>query len=166
MRILGIDPGLDLTGYGCVELTDDVVHPTVIEAGVFRLGSKRPMPQRLRQLHDDLLLVIDDLRPQRMVVEQLFSHYKFVRTSILMGHARGVVMLAGESRGLELSELAATEVKKAVTGNGHASKQQMQHAVMAQCNLTELPSPPDVADAMAVALCAARRIALDRLAAT
>lgn len=159
MRILGIDPGLDLTGYGCVELAGDAVRPRIIEAGVLRLGSRRPMQQRLAQLHDDLLEVIDEVQPQRIVVEKLFSHYRHVRTAILMGHARGVVLLAGQLRGLEFDELAPTEVKKAITGYGHASKQQMQHAVMVQCGLDAPPSPPDVADAIAIALCAARRFA-------
>src|SRR5690606_16222841 len=97
-------------------------------------------------------------RPQRMVVEQLYSHYRHARTSILMGHARGVVLLAGQTRGIEIGEMAATEVKKALTGNGHATKRQMQLAVMSQCDLREPPEPPDVADAIAIALCAARRV--------
>lgn len=161
MRILGIDPGLKLTGYGCVELPQASpghhVEPVLIEAGVLRLKATAPMAQRLAQLHEDLCEVLSELKPQRMVVEQLYSHYKHVRTSILMGHARGVVLLAGQTCGVEIDELAATEVKKAITGNGHASKRQMQLSVMSQCSLTELPEPPDVADAIAIALCAARR---------
>jgi crossover junction endodeoxyribonuclease RuvC len=163
MRILGIDPGLNITGYGCVDLPDGSLEPTLVEAGVFRLDSGEPMAHRLNQLHDDLGELLDELQPQRMVVEKLFSHYRHVRTAILMGHARGVVLLAGQSRGIELDELGATEVKKAVTGGGHASKQQMQHAIMAQCGLAALPEPPDVADAIAIALCAARRIATERI---
>jgi crossover junction endodeoxyribonuclease RuvC len=95
-----------------------------------------------------------------MIVEELFCHYKHVRTGILMGHARGVVLLAGQVRGIEIDELAVTEVKRAITGNGHAAKQQVQMSVMVQCGLSEPPSPPDVADAIALALCAARRIAI------
>ncbi len=157
-RILGIDPGLNITGYGCVELTADD-EPRVVEAGVLRLKAKASMAHRLAQLHEDLTAVLDELRPQLMVVEQLFSHYKHVRTSILMGHARGVVLLCGESRGVAIDELLPTEVKKAITGHGHATKLQMQQAVQWQCGLDELPSPPDVADALAIALCAARRLA-------
>lgn len=161
MRIIGIDPGLQVTGYGCVDLQREARpgdDPMLVEAGVLRLDAKRSMAYRLAQLHHDLGEVIDELAPRRLVVEQLYSHYRHVRTSILMGHARGVVLLAGQLRGLEVDELAATEVKKAVTGNGHASKRQMQHAVMSQCGLRELPEPPDVADAIAIALCAARRL--------
>ena len=158
MRILGIDPGLNLTGYGCVELANDSEDPlTLVEAGVLRLKSAEPMAYRLAQLHEDLLALIDELRPQAAVIEMLFSHYKHARTGILMGHARGVVLLAMQQRGVEIAELLPTEVKKAITGNGHASKQQVQMAVMGQCRLSAPPSPPDVADAIAIAVCAARR---------
>ncbi len=158
-RVLGIDPGLSLTGYGCVDLSAAGREPRLAEAGVLRLKSKAPMAYRLSQLYDDLTGLIDELRPQIMVVEQLFSHYRHVRTSILMGHARGVVLLAGESRGVAIDELLPTEVKKAITGDGHATKLQMQQAIKCQCRLDELPSPPDVADAIAIAMCAARRLA-------
>ncbi|MHC4774069.1 MAG: crossover junction endodeoxyribonuclease RuvC, partial [Planctomycetota bacterium] len=157
-RILGVDPGLSLTGYGCVDLLPGRREPRLIEGGVLRLKARAPMAYRLAQLYDDLTGVIDELRPEIMVVEQLFSHYRHVRTSILMGHARGVVLLAGHSRGVDIDELLPTEVKKAITGHGHATKQQIQQAVMAQCRLDEAPSPPDVADAIAIALCAARRL--------
>lgn len=164
MRILGIDPGLQITGYGCVDLAEGTIDPTLVEAGVFRLNVKRNMAFRLAQLHEDLSAVLRDLKPQRMVVEQLYSHYRHARTSILMGHARGVVLLAGQLQNIEISELASTEVKKAVTGHGHATKRQMQLAVMSQCNLSELPTPPDVADAIAIALCEARREATEAIA--
>ena len=159
MRVLGIDPGLSITGYGCLELVEGVDEPRLVEAGVLRLKSKAPMPYRLAQLYEDLNDVIEQLQPDVIVVEQLFSHYRHVRTSILMGHARGVVLLAAQLKGVELDELLPTEVKKAITGHGHASKIQMQQAIMVQCGLSELPSPPDVADAIAIALCAARRLA-------
>lgn len=162
--MLGIDPGLSLTGYGCVELSGGD-EPRVTEAGVLRLKTRAPMAYRLAQLHDDLAALLDELKPQLMVVEQLFSHYRHVRTAILMGHARGVVLLAGQSRGVAVDELLPTEVKKAITGHGHATKLEMQRAVQWQCGLDELPSPPDVADALAIALCAARRLATPPLAA-
>ena len=108
------------------------MEPTLVEAGVFRLKPGASMAYRLVQLHEDLLGVIDELAPQRMVVEQLFSNYRHARTAILMGHARGVIVLAGQTRKLELGELAPTEVKRAVTGGGHATKRQVQFAVMSQ----------------------------------
>ncbi|MHC4946762.1 MAG: crossover junction endodeoxyribonuclease RuvC [Planctomycetota bacterium] len=158
MRILGIDPGLSLTGYGCLDVGGRVGQAVVVEAGVLRLRARAPIPERLAQLHEDLGGLLDELRPQRMVVEQLFSHYQRVRTAIVMGHARGVVLLAGQLRGVEIGELAPSEVKKAIAGNGHATKAQMQQAVAAQCGLEAIPDPPDVADAIALALCAARRL--------
>ena len=93
MRVLGIDPGLRLTGYGCVVIDPRHDDPQLVEGGVIRLPTNASLPVRLAQLHEDLLAVIDDIKPDRMVVEQLFSHYKHARTSILMGHARGVVLL-------------------------------------------------------------------------
>ncbi len=161
-RILGIDPGLSLTGYGCLELRSGNGEPRVTDAGVLRLKTRAPIAYRLLELFDDLTGLLDELQPRLMVVEQLFSHYRHVRTSILMGHARGVVLLAGQSRGIEIGELLPTEVKKAITGIGHATKVQIQQAVMSQCRLDEPPSPPDVADAIAIALCAARRLRTPR----
>ncbi|MHC5114192.1 MAG: crossover junction endodeoxyribonuclease RuvC [Planctomycetota bacterium] len=162
MRILGIDPGLHLTGYACVDL-EAAGAPQLVEAGVIRLRRGTPMATRLDELYADLCAVLDQLTPDRMAVEQLFSHYRHARTSILMGHARGVVLLAGQQRGIELSELAPAAVKKAITGNGQATKAQMQQSVMVQCDLPALPEPPDVADAIGIALCAARRLEAERL---
>jgi crossover junction endodeoxyribonuclease RuvC len=159
MRILGVDPGLSLTGYGCVDVNGiGNADPALVEAGVFRLKQRGPIGFRLAQLFEDLSQTLNELKPDVMVVEKLFTHYKHVRTGILMGHARGVVLLAGQLRGIEIDELGVTEVKRAISGHGHASKQQMQRAVMMQCGLLEPPSPPDVADAIAIALCAARRL--------
>jgi crossover junction endodeoxyribonuclease RuvC len=159
MRIVGIDPGLHLTGYGCVHLADGAFEPTLIEAGVIRLSPRKSMPTRLALLHAELSKVFDEFKPALVVVEQLFTHYKHVRTGILMGHARGIVLLAAAERAIDTDELMPNEVKKAITGNGHASKEIMQHAVMMQCKLDKPPTPPDVADAIAIALCAARRLA-------
>lgn len=158
MRILGIDPGLQITGYGCVELRPRSREPHLVEAGVLRFKPRASLAFRLAQLHDDLGALLDELQPDRMVVEKLFAHYRHARTAIIMGHARGVVLLAGQIRNIDLDELAPTEIKRAVTGNGHASKAQVQRAVMTQCGLRQLPQPPDLADAIAIALCAARRL--------
>ena len=163
MRILGIDPGRQITGYGCVDLPDHAHEPALVEAGVLRFNAKLPMVKRLAALHDDLTRLIEELRPQRVAVEKLYAHYKHPRTAILMGHARGVILLAAEQADLPVCDLPSTEVKKSITGNGHATKQQMQLAVQAQCGLDEPPSPPDVADAIAIALCHARRIATERM---
>lgn len=162
-RVLGIDPGLRLTGYGVVDLAPGAVEPTLVEAGVFKLDGKRSMEQRLVQLRDDLRDLIAEQRPQRVAVEKLYAHYAHPRTAILMGHARGVILLCAAERSLPVEHLPSTEVKKSLTGNGHASKRQMQLAVQSQCGLAEMPEPPDVADAIAIALCHARRLATDAL---
>ncbi|MEM1109413.1 MAG: crossover junction endodeoxyribonuclease RuvC [Planctomycetota bacterium] len=158
-RVLGIDPGLRLTGYGVVDLGEGAIEPTLVEGGVIRLDAKQPMEHRLLQLRNELTELIANVRPDRMAVEQLYAHYAHPRTAILMGHARGVILLCAAAAGIEIEHLAATEIKKSLTGNGHATKQQMQLSVQAQCRLAEPPSPPDVADAIAIALCHGRRIA-------
>lgn len=157
MRIIGIDPGLRLTGYGCVQMRPGRIEPELVEAGVIRLDATSSVAARLVELFADLGSILDQLQPDRVVVEKLYAHYAHPTTAIKMGHARGVILLAAAQRGIELEELSATEIKKAVTGHGHASKRQMQTAVQAQCGLKEMPSPPDVADAIAIGLCAARR---------
>jgi crossover junction endodeoxyribonuclease RuvC len=158
-RVLGIDPGLRLTGYGVVDLADGSLEPSLVEGGVVRLDAKRPMEDRLLQLRNELAGLIAQLEPDRVAVEQLYAHYAHPRTAILMGHARGVILLCATAAGLPVEHLAATEIKKSLTGNGHATKRQMQLSVQAQCRLAEPPSPPDVADAIAIALCHGRRLA-------
>jgi len=160
-RVLGIDPGLRLAGYGIVDLAHGQMEPALVEGGVIRLDAKRSMEERLVQLHDDLREIIQEFTPDRMAVEELYAHYAHPRTAILMGHARGVILMCGRSAGMPIEHLAATEIKKSLTGNGHATKGQMQLSVQAQCGLAEVPSPPDVADAIAIALCHGRRLAVD-----
>ncbi|MBI1367700.1 MAG: crossover junction endodeoxyribonuclease RuvC [Planctomycetes bacterium] len=160
MRILGIDPGMRITGYGCVESREasPLSIPRLIEAGVLTFKAKQSMEARLEQMHADIRQLIDELKPDHVAVEKLYAHYKHPRTAIIMGHARGVILLAAQQAGLPVLHLPATEVKKSITGNGHASKQQMQLAVASLCRLPEPPSPPDVADAIAIAVTAARRL--------
>ena len=152
---MGIDPGLSFTGYGCVDLADGAEEPAIVEAGVLRLARKRPMVHRLGQLYEDLSQLLDDLKPDLMVVEKLFSHYRHVRTSILMGHARGVILQKVAEARVELRSFSATRIKKAITGNGRASKEQLQKMVQTLLALRELPKPNDVSDAIAAALCCA-----------
>jgi crossover junction endodeoxyribonuclease RuvC len=157
LRVVGIDPGLRITGYAAVDLARHAIEPQLVEAGVIRLNAKTSMEDRLEQLHRELGELLDALKPQRVAVEKLYAHYNHPRTAILMGHARGVILLAARQRAIAVEHLPSTEVKKAMTGYGHASKEQMQRAVQTQCKLKELPKPPDVADAIAIALTAARR---------
>jgi crossover junction endodeoxyribonuclease RuvC len=154
MRILGLDPGLQVTGYAVLETSD--AGPQVRDAGVLRSAEKRAttdMAIRIRALYDGLCEVLDEWKPTAMAVEQLYAHYDHPRTAILMAHARGAFFLAGAQRGIPVLSYAATKVKKLVTGSGRASKEQMQYAVMRELGLLTRPEPHDVADALAVALC-------------
>lgn len=157
-RVLGIDPGLRITGYGALEVDTLGTEPRLIEAGVLRLVASDPLERRLRQLQGDLDQLLDDVDPTCVAVEQLYAHYRHPRTAILMAHARGVILLCAERRGLAIAHLPSTEVKKAVTGYGHASKAQIQQAVAGQLHLDTPPSPADVADAIAIALTHIRRL--------
>jgi len=163
MRILGIDPGLRISGYGMVALRPGQIDPSLVEAGIIKLNTKNTLSERLGQLHEELTALIKELKPDQLVVEKLYSHYKHPQTAILMGHARGVILLCAQQVDIPVIDLPATEVKKSITGYGHASKQQMQLAVQAQFNLPEPPQPPDVADAIGIALTHARRIAVQQL---
>ncbi len=163
MKILGIDPGTRITGYGCVQVVDGSLEPRLIEAGVLKFPTDQPLEQRLAQMHADVAALIDELEPDRLAIEKLYAHYKHPRTAIIMAHGRGAILLAATQAGLPIENLPSTAVKKSLTGNGHASKQQMQLAVQSQCGLAAPPSPPDVADAIAIALCHARRLAVERL---
>ena len=154
MRILGLDPALQTTGYGVLEVTPD--GPRVVEAGVIRSAKGRETPEmapRLVALYDGLVEVLDQCKPNLVVVETLYAHYDHPRTAILMGHARGCYLLAAAKAGAEVIEYAATHVKKTVTGHGRAGKEQMQHAIMRELNLAKLPEPHDVSDALGLALC-------------
>jgi len=157
IRIMGIDPGLLRTGYACVDL-DFNGATKIVEAGILKLSPKKSVASRLCDLDEDLAALITELHPDRVAVEQVFSHTKHVRTAIIMAHARGVILLAIARAGLPLSELAPATIKSAVAGNGQATKRQMQLAVAAQCGLAKPPSPADVADAIAIALADARRV--------
>ncbi len=150
MRILGIDPGLGITGYGLIELSGR--NTGVVEAGVIRSSSKHKMERRLSEIHKKVASLIKDTAPHVVVLEKLYSHYKHPRTSILMGHARGIICLAVEEQGVELVNYPSTRVKKAITGRGHASKQQIQRTVTSLLNLKQAPEPVDVTDALALAL--------------
>ena len=150
-RVLGIDPGLNITGYGVVEIVNG--RALLCEAGIVRGRTRGSLAARLLEIYDGVREVIEALSPTSMAVEQLYSHYKQPRTSILMGHARGVICLAAAQAGIPLVSYSATQIKKVLTGNGRAPKVQMQGAIRRELGLAEPPEPPDVADALAVALC-------------
>jgi crossover junction endodeoxyribonuclease RuvC len=153
-RILGIDPGLNTTGYAVIEAVD--ARPKLLEAGIIRsaTGRKTPdMAERLKTLYDGVVGVMDQFGTTALAVEQLYAHYDHPRTAILMAHARGAILLAAAQRGLSVASYAATQIKKTVTGTGRAGKEQIQLAIVREFGLPQMPEPPDVADAIAIALC-------------
>jgi crossover junction endodeoxyribonuclease RuvC len=150
-RILGVDPGLNVTGYGVLDVGPRGIQ--LCEAGVVRGTSGATLAERVRQIHAGITDVIEALAPQAVALEELYSHYKRPRTSILMGHARGVICLAAAQAGLAVHSYSATQVKKILTGNGRAPKSQMQLAIQRELRLDVLPEPSDVADALAISLC-------------
>ena len=153
MIILGIDPGLQVCGYAAVEVGRD--GEELIEAGVIRTDAAAGLAGRLNQIANDITTLLEKFGPQIVAVEQLYSHYKHPKTAILMGHARGVILQQAQAAEAEVKSFAATRIKKSLTGNGRASKKQMQRAIQSTLGLRKLPEPADVADAIAVALCCA-----------
>lgn len=152
-RVLGIDPGLNLTGYGVIEYRG--CEATLIEAGVIRLppSNGNNLAARLEKLFESVREVIDEFQPEKVCLEEVYSHADYPRTAILMGHARGVICLAARMARVSIVSLPAKRIKQAVTGNGNASKMQVQRAVQHHFSLDGVPHPPDVADALAAALC-------------
>jgi crossover junction endodeoxyribonuclease RuvC len=154
MRILGIDPGLQRTGYGLVDVVARGL--VLVEAGVIRADARKTLEVRLKEIYDGLVEVIGEFEPDVAVVEQLFSTYNHPRTAILMGHARGVIFLAAAAAEIPVHSYAPNRIKQSVANAGHAGKKQIQLAVQSAFNLKAPPEPPDVADALAIALCHAR----------
>ncbi len=152
-RLIGIDPGLNITGYGIVESRGGEIK--LVEAGVIRLPPKRGnnLASRLEALFKELQEIIREFRPGTLCLEEVYSHTGYPLTSILMGHARGVICLAAQLEGIPVVSISAKRIKQSVTGNGNASKLQVQRAVQNFFSLHRTPHPPDVADALAAALC-------------
>ncbi len=157
MRVLGIDPGLRTAGYGCIDYKSKSNNPIIVEAGAIKLDTKQTVSFRLKDLFKDISDVIADLQPEILAVETIFTHHQQVATATILGHARGVILLAGEQATLPIVELTPAEVKKSVSNNGRATKAQMQQAVTTILNLSKIPEPADVADALAIAITAALR---------
>ena len=161
MRILGIDPGLQVTGYGIIE--DKNFAPRncppetrgnfkLVEAGVIRTISKTPIQIRITKIFDEISDIVAEYRPGVLVLEKIYSHYKHPTTAILMGHARAMACLVCGKFDIKLINYPSTRIKKAITGNGHASKQQVQRMVQGLLKLKRPPEPVDVSDALAMAI--------------
>jgi len=148
MRILGIDPGLNITGYGIIEEKGF----KLIEAGVIRTGSNAPIQDRITKIFEEIAGLIGDHKPSVLVLEKIYSHYKHPTTAILMAHARAMACLVCGKLDVKLINYPSTKIKKAITGNGHASKVQVQRMVQAILQLKDPPEPVDVSDALAMAI--------------
>jgi crossover junction endodeoxyribonuclease RuvC len=148
-RVVGFDPGLNVTGYGVVECEGSSVR--LVEAGTVRSRGEL-LEERLLSIHAGISEVLATFRPTAMAIEQVFSHARFPKTAILLGHARGVICLAGAQAGLGVHHYLPNRVKSTLTGSGHAGKEQVQAAVQRELALASRPEPADAADALAVAL--------------
>ena len=149
MDVLGIDPGLETSGYAVVRT--DGGQLAIRDAGVCRSDPTADLPKRLAQIEADFTALLDQWPVDLVAIEQLYSHYQHPRTAVLMGHARGVILACAARHRRAVRSLAATEVKKILTGNGRAGKGQIQRAVMTLYGLADVPEPNDVADALAIA---------------
>ena len=161
MRIFGIDPGSQRTGYGCVE-TDGSRHRLVV-CGAITVSVTDGFPARLARIHRDLTTLLADYRPDCVAVENLF-HANNVRSALKLGHARGVAMLAAVEAGCPVVEYTPAEIKRAIVGYGRAEKQQVAQMIKLLLGLERPPGPFDATDALAVAICHLHSTtALDRL---
>jgi len=156
MKILGIDPGLQVCGYAVVDSSGD--GQRLIEAGVFQTSAGSMIEDRLNRIAEDSGTILKKFRPDVVAVEELYSHYAHPKTAILMGHARGVILQKCAEASVEVKSFSATRIKKSITGNGRASKGQVQRTIQTMLSLSSVPEPNDVADAIAAALCCANTV--------
>ncbi|MDP9018516.1 MAG: crossover junction endodeoxyribonuclease RuvC [Candidatus Eremiobacteraeota bacterium] len=150
VRVLGIDPGLRVTGYGAIEF--GTRRARLLEAGIVSPDTSGTLEERLLALHRGITEVVTATDPQVIVIEELFSNYKNPLTAVLMGHARGVLCLAAAQHGASVETLGHSLVKRALTGSGAAKKEQVRSMVIHLLGLARIPEPPDVSDALALAL--------------
>lgn len=150
-RYLGIDPGLNRTGYALIERTSR--GPVLREGGVIQSTQKLSLHQRVLEIGVGLREVLAELKPEIVAIEQVFSNAQNVKSSLLLAHARGAILMVIAEAGIPVIHYTPAQVKRLLTGSGKAPKDQMQHAIKAELKLAELPEPNDVADASAVALC-------------
>lgn len=150
MRVLGVDPGTAVTGYGVVETTSGP-YSRLVECGILRTGAHDPLAARLRIIHDGIAELIERHHPDIVAVEGIFLA-RNVRSTVVLGHARGVILLAAERAGLAVAEYSPASVKQAVVGRGGAAKAQVGYMVAQLLRLAAPPKPADAADGVAIAL--------------
>lgn len=151
LTVMGIDPGTTVTGYGVVSRSEDG-RLTLLECGVVRTTARAPLPDRIREIFHVIVEVLERFRPGVVSVEDVFQG-KNVRSALVLGHARGAILLAASLHAPLIREYAAREIKKAVVGNGNASKDQVGRMVQEHLRLKSPPTPADAADGVAAALC-------------
>lgn len=149
--VLGIDPGTAVTGFGLVRRGNDA-SVSLVECGVIRTSARESLPVRIREIYDAVAAVIVRHAPDVVVVEDVF-HGKNAQSALKLGHARGAILLAAAHRHVMIAEYAPRHIKKAVTGTGNATKDQVGFMVKQQLRLSDVPSPADAADGVAAALC-------------
>ncbi|MCM8784111.1 MAG: crossover junction endodeoxyribonuclease RuvC [Candidatus Omnitrophica bacterium] len=160
MCILGIDPGLNITGYGLVEANLNF-NPRILEAGVIKTTQKFSLSQKIGKIYQGVKKLVEEFHPDAIVLEELYSHYRHPKTAILMGHARGVISLVAEEKQIPLIGYSSTRVKKAICGRGNATKEQIQRMIQYLLGLEQTPQPKDVSDALALALAHAHIVETD-----
>ncbi len=155
MIILGVDPGFGITGYGALEADpEDIRNVKLIEAGVLKSPKTLPFPGRLQEIYTQMLTLLDEFKPASIAVEEIYSTLAFPRTAIAIGHVRGVVLLAAAQKKVPVFSYFPRQVKKALVGNGNATKSQIQRMVETLFGLSNDKSrPDDLSDAIAIALC-------------
>ena len=151
MIVLGVDPGINTTGYGVIRRGGNGV-VSLLECGVIRTDAATPLPKRLKEIYEGISDVVAYHKPTAVAVEGVF-YAKNVRTTVILGHARGAILLAATMRDLPVAEYSPAEIKNAVVGTGRATKEQVQFMVQRLLRLKEAPKPADAADGVAVALC-------------
>lgn len=150
MRILGIDPGTAITGYGVIDIENHRYR--LVDYGCIRTAAHMYLPERLDRIYQGMLLLIQKFQPQAMAIEELFFNTN-ATTAISVGQARGVILLAAQQKDLPIGEYTPLQVKQALVGYGRAEKQQVQYMVKTFLNMKETPKPDDAADALAIAIC-------------
>jgi crossover junction endodeoxyribonuclease RuvC len=150
-RVLGVDPGTGVTGYGVVARRGGGA-VSLVECGVIRTSPSQPLPVRIREIYEGVAALIERHGPTAVCVEEVY-HGKNPRTALTLGHARGAILLAAALKGVPVSEYTAVEIKKAVVGTGSATKDQVSYMVQQQLRLKTAPAPADAADGVAAALC-------------
>jgi len=159
MIILGTDPGFGITGYGFIEIQPPHTHnPRLVEAGILTSKKEKPLSERLNEIYQHLLEILNEFSPTAMAVEEIYSSHAFPKSAIYIGNIQGIIFLAAAQKNIPVYTYYPIQVKKALLGYGRATKTQVQKMVQSALKLSKVPQPDDVADALAVALCHANRV--------